>query len=137
MHATLRRYEGVDQSRTDELKRKVTETLVPRLSELPGFNGYYLIEADNSIMTSIDLFETSTQASDSTRFAAEWIWDKKLESVLPDPPKVTLTAMSSRMRPTASASGISVAEGPLRFFIPQMAREAGPFSFSVSRFDPG
>jgi len=104
---------------------------------LPGFNGYYLIEADNSIMTSIDLFETSTQASDSTRFAAEWIWDKKLESVLPDPPKVTLTAMSSRMRPTASASGISVAEGPLRFFIPQMAREAGPFSFSVSRFDPG
>ena len=35
MHATLRRYEGVDQSRTDELKRKVTETLVPRLIELP------------------------------------------------------------------------------------------------------
>ena len=46
---------------------------------LPGFNGYYLIEADNSIMTSIDLFETSTQASDSTRFAAEWIRDEEAE----------------------------------------------------------
>ena len=27
MHATVRRYEGVDASRTDELKSKVNETL--------------------------------------------------------------------------------------------------------------
>ena len=45
MHATLRRYEGVDRERTDELTEKVTDSLMPRLSELPGFNGYYLIEA--------------------------------------------------------------------------------------------
>ena len=31
MHATIRRYEGVDTNRTDELSRKVSETLVPRL----------------------------------------------------------------------------------------------------------
>src|SRR5690348_15226574 len=29
MHATVRRYEGVDQSRTDELTKKVDETLLP------------------------------------------------------------------------------------------------------------
>jgi hypothetical protein len=56
---------------------------------LPGFNAYYLIEADNGIMTSIGLFETWTQASDSTRVAAEWIRDEKLESALPNPPKAT------------------------------------------------
>jgi hypothetical protein len=89
MHATVRRYEGVDESRTAELTRKAGETLMPSLSKLPGFNGYYLIEADNGIMTSIDLFETSTQASDSTRVAAEWIRDEQLESALPNPPKVT------------------------------------------------
>ncbi len=39
MFATVRRYEGVDASRTDELTKKVNETLIPRLSKLPGFDG--------------------------------------------------------------------------------------------------
>jgi hypothetical protein len=42
MHATIRRYEGVDAARTNELTGKVNETLVPKLRELPGFAGYYL-----------------------------------------------------------------------------------------------
>jgi hypothetical protein len=43
MHATIRRYEGIDAARTNELSGKVTETLVPQLRKLPGFAGYYLI----------------------------------------------------------------------------------------------
>ena len=39
MHATVRRYEGVDAGRTDELTKKVNETLIPKLSKLPGFDG--------------------------------------------------------------------------------------------------
>ena len=89
MHATVRRYEGVDQGRTDELVKKVDETLLPSLSKLPGFEGYYLIEAGNGVMSSIGLFETSTQADESTRVAANWVRDEKLESALPNPPKIT------------------------------------------------
>ena len=89
MHATMRRYEGVDQSRTDELKRKVTETLVPRLSELPGFSGYYLVDTGNGVMSSIGIFETSAQGDESSRVAAGWVRDEKLESALPNPPKLT------------------------------------------------
>jgi hypothetical protein len=89
MHATLRRYEGVDRQRTDELTEKVNDTLIPRLSELPGFNGYYLIEAGNGVMSSISLFETSAQADDSTLVATEWVREQQLEKVLPNPPKVT------------------------------------------------
>jgi hypothetical protein len=33
MHATLRRYEGVDQSRTAELTTKINESLIPKLSK--------------------------------------------------------------------------------------------------------
>jgi hypothetical protein len=44
MFATIRRYDAVDQERTGELVKKADETLVPSLKELPGFNGYYLIE---------------------------------------------------------------------------------------------
>ena len=89
MHATVRRYEGVDQSRTDELAKKVDETLLPRLSKLPGFEGYYLIEAGNGVMSSIGLFDTSAHADESTRIAATWVREEKLETALPNPPKVT------------------------------------------------
>jgi hypothetical protein len=89
MHATVRRYEGVDESRTDELTRKADETLIPRLSKLPGFGGYFLIEAGNGIVTSISLFETSAQADESTRVAANWVREEKLERAIPNPPKVT------------------------------------------------
>jgi hypothetical protein len=89
MHATVKRYEGVDQSRTDELTKKVDETLLPRLSKLPGFEGYYLIEAGNGVMSSINLFETSAQADESTRVASNWVREEKLETALPNPPKIT------------------------------------------------
>ena len=89
MHATVRRYEGVDQNRTVELTKKIDETLLPRLSNLPGFEGYYLIEAGNGVMSSIGLFDTETQANESTRVAANWVREEKLETAFPNPPKIT------------------------------------------------
>src|SRR5690242_7931515 len=65
MHATLRRYEGVDRARSEELTLKASQSLVPRLSELPGFNGYYLIQADDGVLTSVSLFDTSAQTDES------------------------------------------------------------------------
>jgi hypothetical protein len=88
MHATIRRYEGIDQARTDELTKKVGETLVPRLSKTDGFCGYYLMETSDGVMSSIGFFDTLTQAEESTRVAANWVRDEKLESALPNPPKV-------------------------------------------------
>ena len=61
MHATIRRYDGVDQNRTTELTSKVNETLVPKLRKLPGFAGYYLIEAGDGIFSSLGL-ETPSRA---------------------------------------------------------------------------
>jgi hypothetical protein len=89
MYATVRRYEGVDQNRTEELTKKVGESLVPSLSKLPGFSGYYLIEADNGVMSSIGFFDTSAHADESTRVAATWVREEKLEAALPNPPKIT------------------------------------------------
>jgi hypothetical protein len=89
MHATIRRYEGIDSGRTEELAKKVGESLLPRLSEMPGFKSYYLIEADNGVMSSIGFFDTPAQGDESTRVTATWVRDEKLESALPNPPKVT------------------------------------------------
>jgi hypothetical protein len=89
MYATIRRYESVDQSRTSELVKKVDETLVPRLSKLPGFSGYHLIEAGNGVVSSVGFFETSAQVDESTRVASNWVREEKLETALPNPPKIT------------------------------------------------
>jgi hypothetical protein len=89
MYATIRRYEAIDQTRTSELVKKADETLVPRLSKLPGFSGYHLIEAGNGVMSSVGFFDTAAQADESTRVASNWVREEKLETALPNPPKVT------------------------------------------------
>jgi hypothetical protein len=89
MFATIRRYEGIDRDRTDELVKNLGENLLPRLSEMPGFSGYYLIEAGNGVMSSVNFFDTSAQADESTRVAANWVRDEKLDKVLPNAPRIT------------------------------------------------
>ena len=89
MHAAVRRYDGIDESRTAEIAKRVDQSLMPRLSKLPGFNGYYLIESDRGVLTSVGLFETPAQADESNRIAAKWLQDEKLEAAFPNPPKVT------------------------------------------------
>jgi hypothetical protein len=88
MHATIRRYEGVDPARFSEVTGKVKETLVPELRKLPGFGGYYLIEG-NGVLSSLGLFETSEQADQSTKLVSKWITDEKFDAVLPNAPKIT------------------------------------------------
>ena len=89
MHATIRRYEGVDTTRMGEVVDKVNTTLLPQLRELPGFSGYFLIEADNGVLSSFGLFETSEQADESKTLVTKWISDENFNSVIPNPPKIT------------------------------------------------
>ena len=89
MHGIIRRYEGIDKARTEELTKKVGESYLPRVSKLDGFRGYYLIETNDGIFSSISFFDTMAQADESTRLSATWVRDEKLDSVLPNPPKVT------------------------------------------------
>jgi hypothetical protein len=104
MHATIRRYEGVDPNRTTELTGKVNESLVPQLRELPGFKGYYLIETDDGdVFSSLGLFETPEQGDESTKVVTAWIRDEKLERLLPNPPTIT------RGQVVAESNGVGVA----------------------------
>ena len=89
MHATIRRYDAIDQARSNELVKKAEETLLPRLSKLPGFNGYYLIEAGNGVFSSVGFFDTAEHAEESTRVASTWVREENLEKVLPNAPKIT------------------------------------------------
>jgi hypothetical protein len=103
MHATIRRYEGVDMTRTNEVASKVKETLVPQLRKLPGFEGYYLIQADNGVLSSLGLFQTSEQDAESTKLVSKWITDENFTSAIPNAPKIT----SGKV--VAQSNGVKVA----------------------------
>ena len=119
MHATIRRYEGVDQNRASELTGKVNESLVPKLSKLPGFEGYYLIEAGNGVLSSLGLFETAEQADESTKIVAQWIRDENFDSAMPNAPKIT----SGKV--VAHSNGVTVSPLPHAAFT---ARSAADFA---------
>ena len=89
MHATIRRYESVDQSRTDELIKKVNTGLVPLLSKLPGFAGYRFIDHGQGVMTSVGIFDTEAQADESSRVAANWVIEERLSELVPKAPQIT------------------------------------------------
>jgi hypothetical protein len=89
MHATIRRYEAIDKTRTTEVVKKAQDSLLPRLSEMPGFSGYYLIEAGDGVFSSVGFFDTEAHAEESTRVASTWVREENLEKALPNPPKVT------------------------------------------------
>ena len=100
MHAIIRRYEGVNQNRASELTSKVNETLVPKLSKLPGFKGYYLIDAGDGVFSSLGLFETPEQGMESTKLATTWLREEKLDTILPNEPTITsgkIVARSDRV----------------------------------------
>jgi hypothetical protein len=89
MHVTVRRYEGVDEARASELVKNTEDNLAPRLSKLPGFNGYYLIQASNGVFSSINVFDTEADAEESNRVASSWVRDEQFETALPNPPTIT------------------------------------------------
>ena len=103
MHATIRRYEGVDQNRTIELTKRVNETLVPQLNKLQGFKGYYLIESGNGVFSSLGLFDNAEQIEESNKLASSWVRDEQLDGAFPNPPKIT----SGKI--VAQSNGVAVA----------------------------
>jgi hypothetical protein len=103
MYATVRRYEGIDKVRSEEITRKVDESLLPSLSELPGFGGYYLIDAGGGVFASVSLFAEAKQAHESTRVAARWVREQKLEDALPNTPTITAGPVTAHQSPVAGA----------------------------------
>ena len=111
MHATIRRYEGVDTARTEELTRKVSETLVPQLEKLEGFRGYYLVESGNGVVTSVGLFAGPAQSDEATNLAAAWVKEQKLESALPNAPRITSGKVIAQQESGAGACAVGHAHG--------------------------
>ena len=87
MHAAIRRYEGADKNRSDELTRLVKDEFIPRLKERGDLQAYYVIEADD-VFTTITICDSPEAVDASTRAAAEFIQERGFGDALPNPPQV-------------------------------------------------
>ena len=70
-------------------------------------------------MSSISFFKTQEQADESTRLTSTWVRDEKLETALPNPPKITggevmvKKMVEKKARPRVSRADAVGREGPL------------------------
>jgi hypothetical protein len=77
MHATVRRYKTAPGS-VDKLTREIREGFVPIVSKLPGFREYLWVNAGDSVMFSISVFDNRAGAEESARKAADYIREHNL-----------------------------------------------------------
>ena len=86
MYVAVRRYEGVTDSQ--KVAQVAEEGFVPIISEMPGFVGYYLVDAGDGVIVSTSIFEHKDAEEQSTYRAGEFI-SEHLHPLLPNPPQVT------------------------------------------------
>jgi hypothetical protein len=71
MHVVLRRYR-VRFGSIELMPRYAHETLLPRLRQVPGFAGYYMVNGGDGLVASIGLFETPAAAAAGDQLVAGW-----------------------------------------------------------------
>jgi hypothetical protein len=75
MQASIRKYK-VDESQMDEVSRSVEERFVSRVSAVPGFVAYYVIDAGNGILITVTVGDDADVVQQSADMAAEFVRDE-------------------------------------------------------------
>ena len=86
MYVAVRRYEGVSDAQ--KVAQLAQEIFVPIISEMPGFVGYYLVDAGDGVMVSSSVFEHK-DAEEQSSFRAGEFTAEHLLPLSPNPPQVT------------------------------------------------
>jgi hypothetical protein len=92
MYATVRRYDMGAGSRgagaVTELMRRCDEELVPIVSEVEGFNGYYAVDGGDGVIATISIFDHESGAEQANKLAKQF-WKEQLSGLLQANPQVT------------------------------------------------
>ena len=62
-----------------KVAKRVQDSFVPLLRELPGFRGYYLLDGGPDVLISVRVFDSADEALASNEIAATWIRNIVLE----------------------------------------------------------
>jgi len=80
MFTIVRRYRFARSSQA-EVIRRVRESFVPLLRELPGFAQYYLLDGGPDVLVSIRIFDSADHALSSNQIAENWMRDNVMQFV--------------------------------------------------------
>lgn len=69
MYARIRHYRMKDP---EEATRRVRESFLPLIRQIPGFIGYYIVQGDEGAYASVGVFETREGAEEAHRLSTEW-----------------------------------------------------------------
>jgi hypothetical protein len=68
----------------EELATRIKEGAVPIISDVPGFQAYYVVYAPDDTVTAISIFDNYASAEESNRRALAWI-EQNLSPLLQGP----------------------------------------------------
>jgi hypothetical protein len=92
MYATVRRYQLGAGSRGEGAIREVVhrcdQKLVPVISGVKGFAGYYVLDAGEGIIATISIFADEAAAEEGNKVAQQF-WKVNLSGLLQANPQVT------------------------------------------------
>jgi hypothetical protein len=83
MYAAIRQGKA-KPGKAEELARTIKEGAIPIISDVPGFQAYYVIYAPDDTVTAISIFENYTGAEESNRRGLAWI-EQSLTPLLTGP----------------------------------------------------
>jgi len=63
----------------EEVARRVQDSFVPLLRDLPGFREYFLLDGGPDVLISIRVFDSADEALASNEIAATWVRNNVLE----------------------------------------------------------
>jgi hypothetical protein len=86
VHAAIRLYRVNDM---DTLVSKVDAEFLPKVKEIDGFVGYYVIDGGDGTAVSVTVGETAKAVEASTSAAAEWVRGSVAE-LIEGPPQVVV-----------------------------------------------
>ena len=78
MFTIIRKF-ALTRGSAKEVTRRVEDSFVPLLRNLPGFRGYYLLDGGPDVLISIRVFDSADEALASNEIAANWLRNHVLE----------------------------------------------------------
>lgn len=75
MFAAIRRYNAFEGAAAT-IATRVNDEFLPKIRQMPGFVGYYVVNGGDGSLVSVSLFEDRAAADESTRLATAWVRER-------------------------------------------------------------
>ncbi len=69
MYTRIRHYRVKDP---EEVTRRVKESFLPLIRQIPGFLGYYIVQGEEGAYASVSVFETREGVEEVQRLSDKW-----------------------------------------------------------------